>query len=73
MNNKYPGKCHACGKTVAAGTGELEFKSGYRRRGTWLVWCMDCYNKSDNSGEEDRCCGDRAYEDACACACGFDY
>ena len=65
-SNKYPGVCNACNKPVAAHAGILE-RSGRR----WLVWCPDCYNASDNSGEEDRCCGDRAYEDACAAACGM--
>ena len=71
MSNRYGGKCHACGKSVAAGAGELE-KLGYSRRGGWRLWCMDCFNKSDNSGPEDRMCGDRAYEERCAEACGFE-
>ena len=70
--NKYRGKCHACGKVVEAGEGMLERKAGgYRRRGSWLVWCMPCYDASDNSGEEDRCCGNRAYEDACERAVSY--
>jgi len=28
------------------------------------------YNRRDNSSHEDSCCGDLAYEDACAAACG---
>lgn len=71
MSNKYNGTCHACGKTVPSGTGKVE-KSGYGRHTKWLVWCLDCFNASDNSGEEDRCCGNRAYEDRCAAACGCD-
>ena len=67
MTNKYQGRCHDCGKTVQAGSGKLE-----RIKGKWVVWCLPCYNRSDNSGEEDRCCGNRAYEDSCARACGFD-
>jgi hypothetical protein len=70
MTNKYAGKCHACGKQVAAGSGELE-KQGYLRREKWVVWCKACYNKSNNSGADDSQCGDRAYEDQCAAQCGF--
>ena len=39
----------------------------------YIVWCQSCFDKSDHSGEEDRCCGDRAYEDSCAAACGLNY
>lgn len=67
MGNKYPGKCHACGKAVGKLEGDLE-----RVGRKWVVWCKSCYNKSDNSGAEDRMRGDRAYEDACAAACGLD-
>lgn len=75
MSNKYAGKCHACGCEVQAGQGKLEYTGGYYRgrRIKYLLWCMACFNKSDCSGEEDRCCGNRAYEDQCARACGFDY
>lgn len=69
--NRYAGTCHACGKSVPAGEGRIE-RTGYGRRGKWLVWCLGCFNASDNSGPEDRCCGNRAYEDACARACGMD-
>ena len=68
MANKYRGKCNGCGSTVDAGSGTVE-----RRGRVWVVWCHECYNKSDNSGYEDRCCGDRAYEDQCARDCGYDY
>lgn len=61
----------ACGCAVSPGTGKVE-RSGYGRHTKWLVWCLDCYNRSDNSGDEDRCCGNRAYEDRCAEQCGFD-
>jgi len=67
MTNRYPGKCHSCGKHVERGKGVLE-----RVGRNWLVWCMDCYDNSDNSSHEDRACGNRAYEDQCARACGFD-
>ena len=70
MTNRYAGTCKACGKHVVANTGVLE-KVGYGRRGSWVVWCLDCFNASDNSGEEDRQCGNRAYEDRCAERCGF--
>lgn len=71
--NRYPGICHCCGKPVPAGTGKLEFTGGYYRgrRQKYILWCMPCFNASDNSGPEDRCCGNRAYEDRCAQACGF--
>ena len=51
-------------------TGFVE-KQGYGRRARWAVWCLACFNRSDSSGAEDRACGDRAYEDACARAVGF--
>jgi hypothetical protein len=63
--NIYNGTCHACKKPVKAGEGVIEFKPAYRRRGSYILWCMGCFNASDNSGPEDRCCGNRAYEDAC--------
>ena len=70
--NRFPGVCHACGKPVASGQGMLE-RSGRGRYGKWLVWCAPCYNASDNSGPEDRECGNRAYEDRCAAAVGGGY
>jgi len=60
MTNRYQGSCHACGTHIAAGEGKVE-RIGRR----WLIWCLSCYNASDNSGPEDRQCGNRAYEDAC--------
>lgn len=75
MKNKYKGSCHCCHKPVEAFQGILESKSGYRggrRTNTWLVWCQECFDKSDNSSYEDRQCGNRAYEDRCARACGLD-
>ena len=72
MSNRYTGICHSCGCKVSPGTGKLERKAGYGRQ-PWLVWCMDCFNASDNSGEEDRCCGNRAYEDRCSEMVGGDY
>ena len=67
MTNKYAGKCHDCGRAVRSHEGVLE-RIGRR----WVVWCQACYDRSDNSSYEDRACGNRAYEDACARACGFD-
>ena len=67
--NRYTGTCKACLTKVPAGTGICE-RTGYRK---WIVWCMSCFNASDNSGEEDRCCGNRAYEDRCAEMVGGDY
>ena len=68
--NKYAGVCHACKKPVPVQTGYVE-KRGQGHRVWWVLWCVDCYSRSDHSGPEDRCCGDRAYEDACARACGL--
>jgi hypothetical protein len=71
-SNRYAGKCHACGRTVKAQEGQLKRKAGGHRRG-WVLWCMDCYVASDNSSYEDQACGNRAYEDQCAAACGLNY
>ena len=68
--NRYSGTCNACGKLVPAHTGKIESVSS-GRRSKWRLWCLDCYNRSDNSSDEDRCCGDRAYEDQCAERCGY--
>ncbi len=68
--NRYEGTCNACHKPVPAHTGKIE-PVGFGRRAKWRVWCLTCFDRSDNSGEEDRCCGDRAYEDQCAARCGF--
>lgn len=65
QSNRFPGKCHSCGKSVPMFKGILE-----RIGRKYVVWCEPCYNKSDKSGDEDRICGDRAYEDACAEKCG---
>lgn len=74
--NRYAGKCEACGKAVEQGAGNLEYvgryHAGQRRKSPYKLWCWDCFNASDCSGREDRCCGNRAYEDQCARACGFD-
>ncbi len=67
MTNRYAGRCHDYGKTVESGSGMLE-RIGRR----WVVWGRGCYNRSDNSGEEDRCCGNRAYEDKCSEMTGCD-
>jgi hypothetical protein len=67
--NRYSGPCANCRKPVPAWTGYVE-KQGRGRRARWAVWCLDCYNRSDASGAEDRVCGNRAYEDACAQAVG---
>ncbi len=66
MTNKYAGVCNACGKKVGAQDGHIE-RAGRR----WIVWCGPCFDRSDNSSYEDRCCGDRAYEDRCAEQCGY--
>lgn len=68
--NRYAGQCCTCHKPVPALTGHVE-RQGYGRRGRWAVWCIPCFNRSDKCGAEDRECGDRAYEDACAAACGM--
>lgn len=67
MINRYPGKCECCGKRVEAHAGILEHKYGRK----FIVWHPACFDSSDNSSYEDRCCGDRAYEDQCADRCGF--
>lgn len=67
MTNRYAGKCHDCGCHVSKGSGVLE-QVGRK----WVVWCQNCYDRSDNSSYEDRACGNRAYEDQCARACGYD-
>jgi len=69
--NRYAGTCNACKARVEEGVGVIEWKAGYPR-GHYIVWCKACYDRSDCSGDEDRCCGNRAYEDQCARACGFD-
>ena len=72
MRNRFPGRCHECGRHVPEFEGLIERKAGGRRAGG-LVWCEPCYNRSDNSGPEDRECGDRAYEDRCAAAVGEEW
>ncbi len=70
--NRYPATCADCGATVAADAGTIEPNPAARgKRGRWIVRCRPCFDKADHSGPEDRCCGDRAYEDACAQACGL--
>ena len=61
-SNKYRGHCGACGKPLAPGQGILEHRPGLR---AYLLWCRECFDRSDSSGAEDRQAGDRAYEDAC--------
>ena len=74
VSNRFPGRCHACGCQVKEFEGYAERKAGVRtKRGGWLLWCMGCFNESDNSGPEDRACGDRAYEDRCAEAVGREW
>jgi len=75
QTNRYAGKCEACGRTVQAEEGNLEYvgkySGGRRRKSAYKLWCTNCFDASDNSSEEDRCCGNRAYEDRCAEACGY--
>lgn len=59
--NRYEGMCVDCGHEVRPYRGVIE-KVG----GKWITRCHPCYDASDNSGQEDRECGDRAYEDRCA-------
>lgn len=61
MTNSYAVRCLACGDFVAAGAGILE-ACAHRN---FKTWCLPCFNKSDNSGPEDRECGNRAYEESC--------
>ena len=65
MQSKYPGTCAKCGKPFAKG--EL---INYYGRGRGVEHAHQCGNRQDNSSHEDRACGDMAYEDACAAACG---
>ncbi len=65
MTNRYAGSCHSCGNRVEPEAGILE-----RIGKKFVVWCKGCYNQSDMSGDEDRACGLRAYEDRCAEQCG---
>jgi len=52
-------KCHDCGKVIAEGEGISEY-TGVKD----IIWCQDCYDRSDNSSYEDRACGNRAQEDS---------
>ncbi len=65
VSNRYPGKCESCGQAIKKHEGILE-RAGRR----WILRCQPCYDQSDNSSNEDACCGDRANEDACAARCG---
>jgi hypothetical protein len=68
--NRYKGTCVICGGFVGSRRGYLE-----KRNGKYIVYCSTCYfhadDKKDHSGQEDRECGDMAYEDRCAQQCGF--
>ncbi len=67
MINKYRGECKQCGGDVPVRAGNIE-KTGNK----WVLWCASCYfDHLDHSSQEDRCCGDMAYEDECARQCGF--
>ena len=67
MTNKYKGTCNHCGQHVPAHKGTLE-----KVNRKWVVYCDQCnFDRMDHSSEEDRCCGDMAYEDACARQCGL--
>ena len=69
MTNKYAGTCRKCGNRVPARTGILK-RIGHK----WTVTCQQCeFDANDHSSYEDRCCGDMAYEDQCARACGLNY
>ena len=75
MKNKYPGLCHNCGTQVQAGAGHYvngraRYGHNRARKAFGAVWCSQCFDRADNSSVEDRCCGNTAYEDACAAACG---
>lgn len=72
--NRFKGTCVGCNCNVTPGAGILEYRSVYSR-GRMVdriqVFCTPCFDKSDNSSAEDRQCGNRAYEDKCAEACGM--
>jgi hypothetical protein len=76
---KYRGQCAHCQGLIRRGSPIVSF--GFKQ--SVHAACAMAYdvsnisrqaaafNASDHSSAEDRCCGDRAYEDACARACGF--
>jgi len=65
MQSKYPGTCRNCKAPIKRGD-----LITYHGRGSG-VSCAKCSPTTDNSSYEDRACGDTAYEDACAAACGM--
>ena len=73
--NLYPANCSGCTKRVHTGAGFVQWQhtGRGRRGGHFNVYCKPCFEakEADNSGVEDRQCGDLAYEDACARACGL--
>ena len=70
MTNKYPGTCDSCGKIVPAYAGHYLPLSperrarAHRRRAYGIIRCADCVDRIDNSGVEDRACGEPV-EPAC--------
>ena len=74
MQNRYAGYCLACRTWVEAGEGHFVYhepeRRPNRRRSYGALWCAKCFDEADHASAEDRCCGDAAYEDACAQACG---
>lgn len=63
--NRFSSRCQACGKKVRSYEGKVEWNGR-----KWVVWCMACFDQSDNSSYEDRVCGNRAWEEQCAERCG---
>jgi hypothetical protein len=67
MIARYPGTCCECHKPIARGTTIVFYGRGQAAHAE----CGTMPVQRDNSSAEDACCGDAAYEDACARACGL--
>ena len=71
MTAKYNGKCACCGVAIRKGETIIYDRS----KGAFHPSCSPDerseFNRRDNSSFEDRACGNQAYEDACAAACGY--
>jgi hypothetical protein len=74
MTSRFRSRCAGCAGTIGRGTA-IVYNSDQRR--AYHVGCTTtegaqvAFDRRDHSSAEDRCCGDAAYEDACARACGL--